>query len=70
VSATITINVARSQDEAELQAQGKTVAELRAEAEAAEQAEFDVQRLFETADDEEGGSPAGMEVIEQDHADR
>jgi large subunit ribosomal protein L9 len=70
VSATITINVARSQDEAELQAQGKTIAELRAEADAAEQADFDVQRLFETADDEEGGSPSGMEVIDQDHADR
>lgn len=65
VSATITINVARSQDEASLQAQGKTIAELRAEAEAAEQAEFDVQQLFETADDEDGRpAPAGMEVID------
>jgi large subunit ribosomal protein L9 len=63
VSAIITINVARSQDEAELQAQGKTVAELRAEAEAAEQAEFDVQNLFETADDE---APNGMEVAGED----
>jgi large subunit ribosomal protein L9 len=63
VSATITINVARSQDEAELQAQGKTVAELRAEADAAEQAEFDVQNLFETADDE---APSGMEVAGED----
>ena len=64
VSATITINVARSQDEASLQAQGKTIAELRAEAEAAEQAEFDVQQLFETADDEGRPTPAGMEVID------
>jgi large subunit ribosomal protein L9 len=64
VSATITINVARSQDEAELQAQGKTIAELRAEAEAAEQADFDVQNLFETAEDEE--APSGMEVAGED----
>ncbi len=64
VSATIMINVARSQDEASLQAQGKTIAELRAEAEAAEQADFDVQQLFETADDEDRQAPAGMEVID------
>ncbi|TVQ55936.1 MAG: 50S ribosomal protein L9 [Rhodobacteraceae bacterium] len=69
VAATITINVARSAEEAALQAQGKTIAELRAEEEAAEQAEFDVQRLFETADDEEGGSPRGMEVIDPDAED-
>jgi large subunit ribosomal protein L9 len=67
VSATITINVARSQDEAELQAQGKTIAELRAEAEAAERADFDVQQLFETAeDDAPRRGPAGMEVIGDD----
>lgn len=69
VSATITINVARSTEEATLQAQGKTIAELRAEEEAAEQAEFDVQRLFETADDEDGASPRGMEVIDPDADD-
>jgi len=65
VAATITINVARSQDEAALQAQGKTIAELRAEADAAEQADFDVQQLFETAENEDapGRTPAGMEVI-------
>lgn len=72
VSATIVINVARSREEAELQAQGKTIAELRAEADAAEQAEFDVQQLFETADDEAAPrrSPAGMEVIGDDDDDR
>jgi large subunit ribosomal protein L9 len=64
VFATITINVARSRDEAELQAQGKTVAELRAEADAAEQAEFDVQRLLETDPEDETESPRGMEVID------
>ena len=45
VSATITVNVARSPDEAELQASGKTIQELQAEAEAA--AEFDIQELFD-----------------------
>jgi len=57
VSARITINVARSAEEAELQAEGKTVAEMRAEAEAEEA--FDVAGLFE-----EEASPEGMEVIE------
>jgi large subunit ribosomal protein L9 len=69
VSATISINVARSAEEAELQAQGKTIAELRAEEEAADQADFDVQRLFETADDEEDATPRGMEVIDTDADD-
>lgn len=50
VSATVTINVARSVEEAELQATGKTIQEARAEEDAA--AEFDIQELFE--DDEEG----------------
>ena len=49
VDARITVNVARSQDEAELQVQGKNIAELRAEEEAAEA--FDVAQLFE--DDEQ-----------------
>ena len=64
VSVSVTINVARSQDEAELQAQGKTIAELRAEEEAAGQAEFDVQRLFESDE-----SPAGMEIVDLDEDD-
>ena len=58
VTATITVNVARSPDEAELQASGKTIQELQAEAEAA--AEFDIQELFDdigAADDDIG--PAG-----------
>ena len=45
VDATITVNVARSRDEAELQASGKTIQQLQAEAEAA--AEFDIQELFD-----------------------
>ena len=45
VAVTITLNVARSAEEAELQAAGKSVAELAAEAEAA--AEFEIQELFD-----------------------
>ena len=45
VEATITLNVARSPEEAELQAQGKNIAELAAEEEAA--AEFEIQELFD-----------------------
>ena len=63
VSATITINVARSAEEAVLQAEGKSIADLRAEADAADKADFDVQQLFE--DDEDAPrTPAGMEVID------
>ena len=51
VSATITVNVARSPDEAVLQAQGKSIQELRAEEEAAEA--FDVAQLFEDDEDAE-----------------
>ena len=52
VEATIQVNVARSREEAELQASGKTIQELQAEAEAA--AEFDIQELFDDI-----GSAAG-----------
>ena len=45
VEATITLNVARSQEEAELQASGKSIQELAAEEEAA--AEFEIQELFD-----------------------
>jgi large subunit ribosomal protein L9 len=45
VEATIRINVARSQEEAELQASGKSIQELQAEADA--EAEFDIQELFD-----------------------
>ena len=50
VNVTVTANVARSDEEAELQAQGKSIADLRAEEEAAEEAEaaeFDVRSLFD-----------------------
>lgn len=52
VSATVTINVARSNEEAELQATGKSIQEARAEEEAA--AEFDIQELFEDDEEAEG----------------
>ena len=43
VSCTIQVNVARSQEEAELQASGKSIQELAAEAEA----EFEISELFD-----------------------
>ena len=52
VSAKIQINVARSAEEAELQASGKSIQELAAEAEAA--AEFEIAELFDDI-----GSAAG-----------
>lgn len=45
VIATISVNVARSAEEAELQASGKTIQELAAEADA--EAEFDIAELFD-----------------------
>lgn len=45
VSANISINVARSAEEAQLQAQGKTIQDVRAEEEA--EAEFDIAELFD-----------------------
>ncbi|MFT6531955.1 MAG: large subunit ribosomal protein L9 [Limimaricola cinnabarinus] len=56
VEATIEINVARSNEEAELQASGKSIQDLAAEEEAA--AEFEIQGLFDdiggAANDEDG----------------
>lgn len=60
VDVTITINVARSQDEAELQAQGKSIQEMRAEEEAADA--FDVAELFE---DDELAEGAVAEAVEE-----
>ena len=45
VTATITLNIARSVEEAQLQEAGKSIAELAAEEEAA--AEFEIQELFD-----------------------
>ena len=58
VEATIRVNVARSNEEAELQASGRTIRDLQAEADAA--AEFDIQELFDDiggAADETGPLP-------------
>ena len=55
VEATITMNVARSAEEAELQAQGKSIQDMAAEADA--EAEFEIAELFDDiggADDGEG----------------
>ena len=55
VTATIAVNVARSVEEAELQASGKSIQELAAEAEA--EAEFEIAELFDeigsAADDDD-----------------
>jgi len=58
VTIEININVARSSEEAELQASGKSIQELRAEADAA--ADFDIAELFEdvgAAARDENGAP-------------
>ena len=59
VDVDITLNVARSEEEAELQAQGKSIQELAAEEEAA--AEFEIAELFDdigTAGlDDDGDAP-------------
>ena len=65
VSATIEMNVARSVEEAELQAAGKSIQELAAEEEAA--AEFEIAELFEdigaaASDDDDLAESAGIEV--------
>ena len=62
VDLTITLNVARSTEEAELQASGKSIQELAAEEEAA--AEFEIAELFDDIgaaqldDDEDTPAPA------------
>jgi len=65
VAATITMNVARSAEEAELQAAGKSIAELAAEEEAA--AEFEIQELFDdigaaASDDDDLAESAGVQT--------
>ena len=65
VSASIELNVARSVEEAELQASGKSIQELAAEEEAA--AEFEIAELFDdigsaASDDEELAEAAGVEA--------
>ena len=75
VEVTIRLNVARSQEEAALQAQGKSIQELAAEEEAA--AEFEIQELFddigtaqldelETGVEQDSEEPAVQEKSELD----
>ncbi len=63
VTAGISVNVARSQEEAEMQASGKSIQDLRAEEEA--EAEFDIAELFDDVgaaaiDDAEEGPDADV----------
>lgn len=68
VDATIQLNVARSAEEAELQASGKSIQELAAEEEAA--AEFEIAELFDdigsAASDDEDLAPAAEENSEDE----
>jgi large subunit ribosomal protein L9 len=68
VEVEITLNVARSPEEAEIQAQGKTIQELAAEEEAA--AEFEISELFDdlgsAASDDEDEGPVREEAPEED----
>ncbi len=66
VEATIELNVARSAEEAELQASGKSIKELAAEEEAA--AEFEISELFDdigsAASDDDYAEPAEQRADE------
>ncbi|WP_438980607.1 50S ribosomal protein L9 [Lentibacter sp.] len=70
VSATIEINVARSTEEAALQASGKSIQELAAEAEA--EAEFEIAELFDdigaAANDDDMDDAPRAEATESDEA--
>ncbi len=72
VEATIELNVARSTEEAELQASGKSIQELAAEAEA--EAEFEIAELFDdigsaALDDLAEDAPASAEAVEAAEGD-
>jgi large subunit ribosomal protein L9 len=68
VSATVTLNIARSPEEAELQAQGKSIQELAAEEEAA--AEYEISELFDdigaAGSDDDRGEDLAVETPEGD----
>ena len=72
VTATIAMNVARSAEEAELQAAGKSIQELAAEEEA--EAEFEISELFEdigaaASDDDDLAESAGIPNASEDDAE-
>ena len=64
VTATIVLNVARSNEEADLQASGKSIQDVAAEAEA--EAEFEIAELF----DDIGSAALDEEVEEDREADK
>ena len=69
VTVEITLNVARSEEEAELQESGKSIQELAAEEEAA--AEFEIQELFDdigsaASDDEDAPAVDDAPAAEED----
>ncbi len=68
VETEIALNVARSEEEAELQASGKSIQELAAEAEA--EAEFEIAELFDdigaAASDDEDEAPAQAEEASEE----
>ena len=73
VDATISINVARSVEEAELQASGKSIQDLRAEEDA--EAEFDIAELFDDVggaasdDDDLAGDDSPAPVVDTEGSD-
>jgi len=72
VEAIIQVNVARSMEEAELQASGKTIQDAAAEAE--EAAEFEIAELFDdigsaAADDDDLAEATGLVETPEDAAD-
>ena len=72
VSVEITLNVARSEEEAELQASGKSIQELAAEEDA--EAEFEIAELFDdigsaASDDDEDSAPIVDEPVSDDDYD-
>jgi large subunit ribosomal protein L9 len=68
VTATITVNVARSDEEAKLQASGKSIQDVRAEEEA--ESEFEISELFDdmgaAAELEEEGEIGGESTLVED----
>ena len=64
VTATIVLNVARSNEEADLQASGKSIQDVAAEAEA--EAEYEIAELF----DDNGSAALDEEVEEDREADK
>ena len=64
VMATVNLNVARSPEEAELQASGKSIQELAAEEEAA--AEFEIAELFDDIGSAASDDDDLAEVVQDD----